>query len=247
MVVSDGASTTTSSVITVVVGDVLENTPPVAVNDSFAAIEDDRNPATTDDVSPVVGNILSNDSDVDVTNGVPGQSLRVSAIRAGDLAAGGATTTVAGPTTIAGQFGALTVDGLGNVSYVLDPSTDSLNTGDTRREVFTYTLVDNTGGSSQAELVYNIEGRTDALAVDAVDDFATRLVTTADFIQDGINSFPGIVLSTNDQPSSPSRQVEVIAVTFTMTKRDDPRNGSEILIKFLAPLKVSPPAMGLQV
>lgn len=226
VVVSDGASTTTSSVITVVVGDVLDNTPPVAVNDSFAAIEDDRNPATTDDVSPVVGNILSNDNDVDVTNGVPGQSLRVSAIRAGDLAAGGATTTVAGPTTIAGQFGALTVDGLGNVSYVLDPSTDSLNTGDTRREVFTYTLVDNTGGTTQAELVYTIEGRTDLVAVDAVDDFYITDLSNIDSIDPTDLSTIQFTVSQAFTPNDfarPGRAAEIVgAKLFTPNGNERP-------------------------
>ncbi len=214
VVVSDGAATVTSSLITVVVGDVLENTLPVAANDSFTVIEDDRNPATTDDVSPVTGNVLANDSDTDVTNGVPGQSLRVSAIRTGDLGAGGTPTTVSGPTDIVGQFGVLTIDGPGNASYVLNGDQDSLNTGDTRREVFTYTLVDGAGGTTQAELVYNIEGRTDLLAVDAVDDVFTTLVTRTDFEENGVVPIQGISLSTNDLPSTPSRSVEVIAARF---------------------------------
>ena len=123
----------------------------------------------SDGVNPGVaiasGNVVSNDTDANLSTVGLGETLSVSGIRAGAPADGGAMEAVAGATLIAGTFGTLTIEANGGYSYSLDnarPATESLATGATVNEVFTYLLRDAHGATSVAQLSFNIQGSDEA-------------------------------------------------------------------------------------
>jgi VCBS repeat-containing protein len=76
--------------------------------------------------------------------------------------------TGASGSTVAGTFGTLTVDSLGNYSYALnnfDPNVQSLTTGETLTEAFLYTVTDGDGDTSQASLTITINGTNDGVTI----------------------------------------------------------------------------------
>ena len=109
-------------------------------------------------VSKTSGNgALSNDADME------GDTLTVNGIRTGDDGETGTTGTVG--SSLTGSFGNLTLNSDGSYTYELDPNnTDvqKISTGEYFYETFTYTITDEAGQTSTAQITIRIEGVNDA-------------------------------------------------------------------------------------
>src|SRR5262245_17331577 len=115
--VSDGNGGTDTATVTIDVGGV--NDVPEANPDTATIAEDT--------VPPVIGNVLTNDTDAD-----------------GDI------LTVSNPGIQAGSFGTLTLNPDGFYSYALNNgngTVQALGVGETLTEVFNYTVSDGQGGT----------------------------------------------------------------------------------------------------
>jgi choice-of-anchor C domain-containing protein len=128
------------------------NDAPVAVADANSGAEGNETVASV----PIIGNVLTNDADVDNANG---------------------DFTVSNPNTYVGAYGTLTLSADGSYIYVIDdsnPTVDALNGSQQLTEVFNYTMSDNQAGdpkTDDATLSITITGTNDAPV--AVDDTAT--------------------------------------------------------------------------
>jgi len=146
------------------------NDNPVAASDAGTAVEA-GGVANATAGTDAKGNVLTNDSDVDAV--AFGETRAVAA-----FAIGGGTAVAAG-STLAGAYGALTLNADGGYTYVIDnanPAVEALRTpADTLSEIFTYTVVDTAGATATAALTVTIQGANDnpiaaddvALATDA--------------------------------------------------------------------------------
>ncbi len=111
----------------------------------------DTNSTAEDDVSVATGNVVDNDI-----------GIGISVVNVN-------TTAVAptGTTMVAGAYGTLTIDALGEYSYQVDPASSTaqaLKVGQTLTETFTYTA-QNAGGSEDANLTITINGVNDVAVV----------------------------------------------------------------------------------
>ncbi|CAG2139117.1 hypothetical protein LMG26411_01659 [Cupriavidus numazuensis] len=136
------------------------NDAPQAVNDTATAVEAGGTSNATAGVNPT-GNIVSNDIDVDI-------ATNQDVLTVVDVSFGTTTLNVpAGltPTVIAGQFGALEINGSGGYRYVVNNSNATVQalrlSTDTLTEVFTYTVTDLAGATSTATLTVTIRGAND--------------------------------------------------------------------------------------
>ncbi|UPJ44130.1 cadherin-like domain-containing protein [Bradyrhizobium sp. 40] len=141
------------------------NTSPVAVADAGSITEDTA-------PNPISGNVLTNDSDAD-----------------------GNVLSVANAGTIVLAHGSLVIHADGSYAYTLDnsnPAVDTLNTGQTLVDHFTYTVSDGNGGTSAASLDITIHGKTNSLPPDVTgtvtlaaitEDFGARLITQAELLE----------------------------------------------------------------
>ena len=136
------------------------NDAPVAVADvdSGHIVEagHDANNNVVPGVATTTGNVLDNDTDVDVTDthNVVG------------VASGTATGVLSGNvgTTIKGIYGSLNLKADGSWTYALDnddPDTNALPAGTHVADVFSYTETDHHGGTSTATLTIDITGTND--------------------------------------------------------------------------------------
>ncbi|MES2583292.1 MAG: retention module-containing protein, partial [Pseudomonadota bacterium] len=151
------------------------NDAPVAVANAGAVNEDAT--LTTTALTGVIQGTPGTDTDVDNTTA----SLLVS----GAVAGTGAVTQGSGvATSLTGTYGHLTLNADGSYTYVADqPAADTLATGATANDVFTYTVKDPSGlVSNTTTLTITVTGTNDApVAVanaGAVNEDAT-LTTTA--------------------------------------------------------------------
>ncbi|MDH2348678.1 VCBS domain-containing protein, partial [Bradyrhizobium sp. SSUT77] len=129
------------------VGAAVTNHAPVAVADA-AAVKEDTN--TVAQPNPVSGNVLTNDTDVDV-----GDTHSVTAVN-------GAAAKVG--VDVAGTYGTLHLNANGTYTYTLNnaqANVQALAEGQTVTDVFSYTNSDNHGGSSSANLTITINGTND--------------------------------------------------------------------------------------
>src|SRR5262249_18316208 len=134
--------------------------------------------------NPVSGNVLGNDTDVDV-----GDTHTVSAVN-GSAANVGAN--------LAGTYGTLHLNSDGSYSYTLDNSkaaVQQLAEGATVTDVFSYTNADNHGGSSSANLTITVNGTNDA-PIAAADSNWVR--------EDASTSANGNVLQTLSHAGAPT-------------------------------------------
>ncbi|NDG74139.1 MAG: isopeptide-forming domain-containing fimbrial protein [Synechococcaceae bacterium WB8_1B_136] len=172
--VSDGALTDIGVLTITITG---ANDTPEAADDIGNAIEAGgiRNGTPG---SNAVGNVISNDRDVDAADGNnltgPPQGT-ITAVRTGDREGSG-TSGVVG-TALQGLYGALTLKADGSYVYVVDNSlldVDSLDAGSALRDSFNYSLLDHPGGLiDTAVLTIIITGANDAPV--AVNDTGTAL------------------------------------------------------------------------
>ncbi len=125
------------------------------VNDDPAGVGD--GPVTVSENGSITvaagAGVLANDLDIE------GDHLAVV-----DIAFGGSSGIVGH--TLAGQYGTLVLNADGSYSYAADQAAaDQLRAGETRTEVFTYTVSDGQGGTSTAELTFTITGANDAAGI----------------------------------------------------------------------------------
>jgi len=139
-------ATSSSTVAVTVTG---TNDGPVAVADTGSATE-----AGTSAGSNATGDVLANDTDVDV-----GDTKTVSAVKFG------ATTGVVG-SGLDGAFGELTLNADGSYSYAVDNDNGAVQAlrlfGDTLTDTFTYRVKDGSGAESETTLTITIHGANDA-------------------------------------------------------------------------------------
>jgi VCBS repeat-containing protein len=120
----------------------------IVMNRAPAIVADDGGSIVFNDPSAHTGNVLGNDSDPDVTN-----VLRVDSVAS---SSGAAVTVAPTGTTVAGQYGTLTLHRDGSYSYALDPdnaTVQAMAAGSSLTESFTYTAIDvvNSGGTDIAQ------------------------------------------------------------------------------------------------
>ncbi|MEW5704181.1 MAG: Ig-like domain-containing protein [Pseudomonadota bacterium] len=146
------------------VGEVLEATYEYSVNDgnggsdtatlsvTVNGVNDDPNavPDTnvTDEASAVSGNVLTNDYDIDRLD-----SISVSAVN-GD--SGGVGTQI-----VLASGALLTLNADGTYDYDPNGAFDSLNTGETAEDSFTYEISDGNGGTASTTATITINGISD--------------------------------------------------------------------------------------
>jgi VCBS repeat-containing protein len=142
------------------------NQSPAGVNDSNAGdpvVEAGGVANGTPGDATASGNVLSNDSDPNA-----GDTIRVTGIRTGTEAAGGAFTNVAGATTIEGTYGTLVINIDGTYTYTLndgDADTQALKGGTTATDVFSYQLQDTSNASDVAQITITIDGSNDTAVI----------------------------------------------------------------------------------
>src|SRR3954465_4298048 len=140
------------------------NDAPVAVADTNAGdvvTEQGVNPGNTafPGDAAAAGNVLTNDTDVDVL----GETKAVSAVNglAGNVAK-----------AVEGTYGSVTINADGSYSYALangDADTNALAQGQIVSDQFTYTVVDANGATSSSTLTITITGTNDAPVITAED------------------------------------------------------------------------------
>jgi VCBS repeat-containing protein len=132
------------------------NSAPVAGGDTSTAVEAGGLNNSQSGIDPS-GNVLGNDTDAE------GDALNVSAIRTGGLADSGTGGAVG--TVLRGLYGDLLINADGSYTYTVDNSLAVVQalrqSGQTLTDVFSYTLSDVFGASSQAELRITVDGRND--------------------------------------------------------------------------------------
>ena len=124
--ISDEHGATSSSTVTITVNGA--NDAPVANDDTASTSED----------AAVAGNVLANDTDVDVE-----------------------PLTVANPGVYVGAYGTLTLNADGSYSYVPGAAAQGLDDGESAQDVFAYTASDGTASDS-ATLTVTVNGANDA-------------------------------------------------------------------------------------
>jgi VCBS repeat-containing protein len=162
--VTDNNNATSTRTVTVTITG--SNDAPVAVADSDAGhiVEagNDVNGNILDGVATTTGNVLANDTDVDITDThhvVGVVSGTVSGLLSDDVG-----------TSVTGTYGSLVLNDDGTWTYTLDnsnPATDALVEGQHASDVFSYTESDGHGGTSTTTLTIDVAGTNDAPIVDA--------------------------------------------------------------------------------
>ncbi len=137
---SDGTAFDAATLTVTVTG---LNDAPVANDDA----------ASTGENAAVSGNVLANDTDVDVE-----------------------PLTVTNPGTYAGTYGSLTLAADGSYTYTPNAAANGLAAGETAQDVFGYTASDGTA-SDGATLTITVNGANDAPTIDAGGTDATGAVT----------------------------------------------------------------------
>ncbi|MFC6584965.1 Ig-like domain-containing protein [Sulfitobacter aestuariivivens] len=132
--ISDGQGGSDQATVTITVDGATGNVAPVAVNDTATVAED----------GTIAGNVLSNDTDGN------GDGLSVVSVN-GQAAFVGQQITLA-----SGALVTLNADG----SYDYDPNGafETLNTGETALDGFTYGVSDGNGGTDTASVAITVEG-----------------------------------------------------------------------------------------
>ena len=163
------------------------NDAPVAVADSDTGnIVEAGNDVYGDalpGVATTTGNVLTNDTDVDITD--THEVVGVAAGTEGGAPSGG----VGAP--IAGTYGSLVLNADGSWTYTLDndnAATDALAQDQEVSDVFTYTESDGHGGTSTTTLTINITGTNDAPVANAPPSAAADTNAGPPVVEAGVTS-----------------------------------------------------------
>ncbi|MGE0286722.1 MAG: beta strand repeat-containing protein [Bradyrhizobium sp.] len=170
------------------------NDAPVAVEDIVGGVVEAGHDANNDPVLGVAiatGNVLANDTDVDLTD-----THAIISVAAGTVSN---AVTGSAATQIVGMYGTLTITADGSWTYTLDnddPDTNALQQGAQVSDVFSYTQSDGHGGTSTATLTINITGTNDKPVANAAPVAATDTNEGDPVVEAGVNpgntSFPGV-------------------------------------------------------
>jgi VCBS repeat-containing protein len=124
-----------------------------AVNDAPIA-NNDANTVTEDSGSYLItGDVRSNDTDID------GDTLSVQAVDGFSSRVG---------VDVAGSYGTFRLNANGSYTYTLDNTNarvNALNSGQTLKETFGYTVTDPSGATASAQVIVTINGATDTVGV----------------------------------------------------------------------------------
>lgn len=131
--VSDGNKASDANVTVMVTG-AFDNTPPEALDDAYSVVE----------TGTLGANVLDNDSDVD------GTALAVTEVNGTVQNVGAQVTLLSGAL--------LTLNADGTFAYDPNGAFDSLETGQTGTDSFTYKVVDGDGGSDTATVTVTVNG-----------------------------------------------------------------------------------------
>ncbi|WFL76632.1 DUF5801 repeats-in-toxin domain-containing protein [Altererythrobacter arenosus] len=158
---------------------IFDDDAPTAVADVDSVTED--GPLVAD------GNVLtgSGGSDANATDGVADAQGADGASVTG-LAFGQILGTVGSPLT--STYGKLTIDANGDYRYELDntnPLVQGLDSTESLTEIFTYTITDADGDTSETTLTITINGADDGVTVNGLDLAAPELVVDEDDLADG--------------------------------------------------------------
>ena len=156
----DNKNADTGEIVITVTG---VNDEIIAVDDTDSVNEDATISRSTSDAQE----LDADDTDADGDD-VPG-AFTITAIRTGSESGSGTSGTIGQALT--GTYGTLTVNADGSYTYVADQNAaDSIVTGQTATDTFTYTVRDHSSGDTDtAELVFTVTGINDENPV-AVDD-----------------------------------------------------------------------------
>ena len=156
--VSDGTATDTATLSITISG---ENDDIIAIDDTDSVNEDETINRTVNDAQE----LDADDTDAD-TDDIQG-SFTITAIRTGTESGTGTSGTIG--QTLTGTYGTLTVNADGSYTYVADQNAaDSLTTGTTGVDTFTYTVSDGTD-TDTAQISFTVTGINDNSPV-AVND-----------------------------------------------------------------------------
>ncbi|MFN9916509.1 MAG: VCBS domain-containing protein, partial [Pirellulaceae bacterium] len=147
-----GAFSTTQITITIQGA----NDTPIASIDTASAVEAGGVANGTAGVNPT-GNVLTNDFDVD-----SGDTKAVTGVASGLIA----TATLNAGTSVTGTYGSVVINSDGSYTYTVNNSNAAVQalrtSGETLSDVFTYTMRDTVGATSNAQLSITITGSNDA-------------------------------------------------------------------------------------
>lgn len=174
--VSDGAGGTAVGKVTITIAGA--NDTPIAVadrNGTDTVVEAGGTANTLLGDASATGNVLTNDTDIDV----------------------GDTKTVATTGTFTGVYGTLTLAANGTWTYALkntDADTQRLTQGQSVNDVFAYTMKDSAGVTSASTLSIKIKGTNDAPVITSTARNETLAETDAALITSGQIAFVDIEL-----------------------------------------------------
>ncbi|MBR1237406.1 VCBS domain-containing protein [Bradyrhizobium sp. AUGA SZCCT0182] len=149
-------------------------------------------------VSTTSGDVLSNDTDVDLID-----THHVIGVVAGSIS--GVLTNDDVGATVVGTYGSLVLNANGTWTYTLDntnPLTDSLAHGAHASDVFSYTESDGYGGTSTTTLTIDITGTNDAPVANAAPVAVTDVNSGAPVSEQGVSpvndAFAGVASATGN-------------------------------------------------
>jgi VCBS repeat-containing protein len=152
----DGTPLSDTETITITIQG--QNDTPIAVADNGMAVEA-GGLANGTAGSNAVGNVLTNDTDVDSVAG--GETKTVSGVAAGVQSS--ASGNVA--SSVTGAYGSITVNADGTYSYSVDNANSAVQAlrtnGQTLQDIFTYTVSDAGGLTSTTQVTITIQGQND--------------------------------------------------------------------------------------
>ena len=162
--VSDGTVSDTAVITICIIG---INDTPTAVNDTDSVNEDERIT-----VRGGQDDVLNDDTDTDASSSLVVTNISHSNGNSDTVTS---STSHSDGTTIVGTYGTLTIGADGSYTYIADQdAADSIASGSSATDVFTYTISDGNGGTDTATLTITINGSdnevvavTDTGAVDA--------------------------------------------------------------------------------
>ncbi|MGY0216141.1 VCBS domain-containing protein [Endozoicomonadaceae bacterium StTr2] len=197
------------------------NDAPTALSDSGAAVENSGTLNQTTG-SVAIGNVLSNDTDVDITTGDSLTVTRITFYEQSQAVEQGSSTV------IAGRYGTLTINPDGGYVYRIDETNAQVQalraSGQQLTETFSYQMQDagDPQGekvapvSSAAQLVITLDGRNDAPV--ANDDTATAIESGGiNNTAPGTNATGNVLTNDSDVEYSAGDRFEVTAISFGNT------------------------------
>ena len=192
--ISDGDNTATATV-TLTINGAFDNQAPNAVNDGYSVNE----------AGTLVDNVLANDSDPD------GGTLVVAAVN-------GQAGNVSGQITLA-SGALLTMTTAGTFDYDPNGVFNSLDTGQTAGDSFTYNISDGQGGSDTASVSITINGSSPAVTQEAIVVDFEGIALGAYSGESGL-AISGLTVGANSNLSGAQRAQTSASGDFTIAATD---------------------------